>query len=50
MAFDIGVDRMIFSASDATDTFDVGEDLEDVVNEVGSTRLLIPPMVRTTCS
>lgn len=35
MSFDSSVDKLVLSASDALHTFDIGEDAEDVLNEVG---------------
>lgn len=37
MSFDLSVDKMVLSALDASYTIDVGEDPEDVLNEVGGT-------------
>lgn len=35
MSFDLSIAKLVLSASDASHTFDVGEDPEDVLNEVG---------------
>lgn len=35
MSFDLSIAKLVLSASDASHTFDIGEDPEDVLNEVG---------------
>lgn len=37
MSFDLSVNKMVLSALDASYSIDVGEDPEDVLNEVGDT-------------